>query len=264
MINSKLYVLLFAAMLLSGCNLVYKQSVQQGNAIEQDAIDDLNLGMSKRQVSLVMGTPAVHDPFHVDRWDYIYTFRPRGNDGSQRNITLYFEDDALTRIEDKGFRSTGDDSPVVVAETTPETDVAPEAAEPEVADTVVAEPAPVTPGGFEEPALASEPEEVVIDQVDEVIASEEEFEPESVPQQGFYSVQLGNFTDLENAEILRDLVQNAGHTAVIDELSQQSPVRYRVRSGELADRQSADALVESLDTDTGHYGFVIRVENSDD
>jgi outer membrane protein assembly factor BamE len=101
MINSKPFLLLLAALLLGGCNLIYKQSIQQGNAIEQDSVDDLDLGMSKRQVSLIMGTPAIHDPFHRDRWDYIYTFRPRNNDGSQRNITLYFENDALTKIDDK-------------------------------------------------------------------------------------------------------------------------------------------------------------------
>ena len=72
------------ALMLSGCNIIYKQSIQQGNAIEEDALDQLAIGMNKRQVSLIMGTPAIHDPFHNDRWDYIYTFRPRGDEGSKR------------------------------------------------------------------------------------------------------------------------------------------------------------------------------------
>jgi len=83
---------------LSGCNMVYKQSVQQGNAIEQEDLDQVELGMTKRQVTILMGTPAIQDPFHKDRWDYVYEYRPRGNEGNKRIVTIEFEDNKVTDI----------------------------------------------------------------------------------------------------------------------------------------------------------------------
>lgn len=83
---------------LTGCNLIYKQSIQQGNAIEQEDLDQIDLGMTKRQVSLLMGTPAIQDPFHKDRWDYVYEYRPRGNDGNKRIVTILFENNEVTDI----------------------------------------------------------------------------------------------------------------------------------------------------------------------
>jgi len=67
-----LFIALLAVLTLNtGCKLIYKQNVQQGNAHEQDDLDQVELGMSKKQVSYLLGTPAIHDPFHQDRWDYI-------------------------------------------------------------------------------------------------------------------------------------------------------------------------------------------------
>ena len=84
---------------VSGCNLLYKQNIQQGNAIEQENLDQLVLGMTKNQVIFLLGTPAVRDPFHEDRWDYVNTFSRRGEPALRRNVTLWFEDGRLVRTE---------------------------------------------------------------------------------------------------------------------------------------------------------------------
>ncbi|MDX1380699.1 MAG: outer membrane protein assembly factor BamE [Xanthomonadales bacterium] len=103
MTRIRLQTLLAAALatlaIASGCNLVYKQNIQQGNALEQEDLDELQLGMTRNQVLFVMGTPAVRDPFHQDRWDYIHTFSRRGSDPLKRKVTLYFEGDRLVRME---------------------------------------------------------------------------------------------------------------------------------------------------------------------
>jgi len=91
-------ILLLTISGLTGCNLIYKQSIQQGNAIEQEELDKVDIGMTKRQVNLIMGTPAVKDPFHKDRWDYVYEYRPRGNDGNKRIVTILFEKNEVTDI----------------------------------------------------------------------------------------------------------------------------------------------------------------------
>jgi outer membrane protein assembly factor BamE (lipoprotein component of BamABCDE complex) len=82
----------------SGCGMIYKQNVQQGNALEQEELDELYIGMNQRQVLFVLGTPSIKDPFQPDRWDYVQTFSRRGGDMVQRTVTLRFEDGLLSEI----------------------------------------------------------------------------------------------------------------------------------------------------------------------
>ena len=63
--------------LLSACS-IHKIDVQQGNVITKETLKKLNIGMGKKQVSRLLGTPLINDPFHKDRWDYIYYFRQGG------------------------------------------------------------------------------------------------------------------------------------------------------------------------------------------
>lgn len=74
---------------------VYKISIPQGNIITQEMVDQLRPGMTKRQVIFVMGTPLVRDPFHQDRWDYVYNFMPGGGVRGQERVSVFFEEDAL-------------------------------------------------------------------------------------------------------------------------------------------------------------------------
>jgi outer membrane protein assembly factor BamE (lipoprotein component of BamABCDE complex) len=110
-----LIIVLLGALVLAalpGCNLIYKQNVQQGNAIEQEDLDELYIGMNQRQVLFVLGTPSVRDPFNPDRWDYVQTFSRRGGDPVMRTVSLRFEDGMLARIigRDDPFAATaGDD-----------------------------------------------------------------------------------------------------------------------------------------------------------
>jgi len=95
----------------SACNIVFKQNIQQGNAIEQDKLDQLKLGMTMNQVSFLMGTPAVRDPFHQQRWDYYYSFSIRGGEPLTRLVTLKFENSILAEIKGVDF----DDQDAVVS-----------------------------------------------------------------------------------------------------------------------------------------------------
>ena len=89
-----LFIALLAALTLNtGCKLIYKQNVQQGNAHEQEDLDQVELGMNKKQVAYLLGTPAIQDPFHHERWDYIAMFSRRGGDPARRLVTLKFEND---------------------------------------------------------------------------------------------------------------------------------------------------------------------------
>jgi outer membrane protein assembly factor BamE len=103
-----LIALLAVLTLNTGCNIIYKQNVQQGNAHDQDDLDQVTLGMSKKQVAYLLGTPAIHDPFHQDRWDYISMLSRRGNDPVRRLVTLTFENDLLIATDGIGDSAGGD------------------------------------------------------------------------------------------------------------------------------------------------------------
>lgn len=93
---------------LGGCRFIYKIDIQQGNLIDQEMVDDLKPGMTKRQVSIVLGTPAVESPFRQDVWNYVNTTY----NGEQRKIkkvlSLEFEDNRLVKIEGDYRPSDGD------------------------------------------------------------------------------------------------------------------------------------------------------------
>lgn len=82
--------------MLSGCFPgVYKIDVQQGNIITQDMVDQLRPGMSKTQVVYLLESPLLRDPFHANRWDYIYSIQPAGGTIYQENEALFFTQDGL-------------------------------------------------------------------------------------------------------------------------------------------------------------------------
>jgi outer membrane protein assembly factor BamE len=95
------------ALLLAGCKGVpmlpgltpYRMDIQQGNYVTQDMVTKLKPGMSKAQVRFALGTPLVVDPFHTDRWDYVYFLEKRGKVAEHRRLIVLFQDDRLLRLE---------------------------------------------------------------------------------------------------------------------------------------------------------------------
>ena len=103
------FILIFIALcLLCACSrsydggfnapLLHKIDIQQGNVIDQEMLDQLKPRMNKKQVKFIMGTPVLIDPFHNERWEYIYSFQEGGTVREQRHITLHFENDKLAFI----------------------------------------------------------------------------------------------------------------------------------------------------------------------
>lgn len=77
----------------------YRMEVQQGNYVTQDMVAKLKPGMTRNQVKFALGTPLIADPFHNDRWDYVYVLQRQGRTVEQRRIVVVFKDDKLDRIE---------------------------------------------------------------------------------------------------------------------------------------------------------------------
>ncbi len=78
-----------------------RRVVQQGNLLPQEKLERLNIGMSKNDAAILMGTGLMSPTFNNDRWDYAYTWRKGNSPTVVRNLTLYFTHDRLARIERK-------------------------------------------------------------------------------------------------------------------------------------------------------------------
>ncbi|MGH8041720.1 MAG: outer membrane protein assembly factor BamE [Rudaea sp.] len=88
---------------IGACSPIYKLDIQQGNLFNKNLVDSLKPGLSKRQVTLVMGSPSIVSPFDQNRWDYVSTWR-RGNGRMEtKDLTLYFQNDSLAKIEGDYF-----------------------------------------------------------------------------------------------------------------------------------------------------------------
>lgn len=57
--------------------------------------------MTRRQVRFLLGTPMIDDPFHEERWDYIYYLKIGRDDAIfKRWISIYFDGDNVSEIVD--------------------------------------------------------------------------------------------------------------------------------------------------------------------
>ena len=143
----RLLTALAAALLGAGCSLIpevnrggtgtflgfitpYRIEVVQGNVVTRELAARVKPGMTRQQVRDLLGSPMLTDPFHGDRWDYVFTIRRQGVEAQRRSVVAYFAGDRLDRLvapelpSENEFvgsivRPPGDDT-VPVLELTPE------------------------------------------------------------------------------------------------------------------------------------------------
>ena len=99
-------ILIFPTLLLAmwGCTMsdlpgLYRVEIQQGNIITESKLAELKTGLSRQQVLFLLGSPSITDPFHTDRWDYVFQILDSKYTYTTQKMHLYFEGDKLARIE---------------------------------------------------------------------------------------------------------------------------------------------------------------------
>jgi len=98
--RSALAVTLCLAFATLGAGCVYRINVQQGNFLDPKAVEQLSVGMTRSQVRYLLGTPEVPNAFDNDRWDYLFYYKHgRARKVEEQQISVYFEDDKVARIE---------------------------------------------------------------------------------------------------------------------------------------------------------------------
>jgi outer membrane protein assembly factor BamE len=77
----------------------YRIEVVQGNVVTQEMLAQLRAGLTREQVRYVLGSPLLTDVFHADRWDYVFSIRRQGTPAQERRVTVYFEQDRVSRFD---------------------------------------------------------------------------------------------------------------------------------------------------------------------
>jgi outer membrane protein assembly factor BamE len=85
----------------TGSACVYRAPLSQGNLLKQEDLDQVVVGMTRNQVRFLLGTPMIDDPFHTNRWDYVYYLTiGREQATFKRWVSVYFENDVVSKIVD--------------------------------------------------------------------------------------------------------------------------------------------------------------------
>ena len=77
----------------------YRVEVVQGNVITSEQVALAKPGLTRAQVREALGSPLLTDPFHADRWDYVFTIRRQGAEPQLRRLVVRFKSDVLDSIE---------------------------------------------------------------------------------------------------------------------------------------------------------------------
>ncbi len=96
----KILFLISLGLILSLSSCVYKMDIEQGNAIDREKLEKLEIGMSKKQVLFLLGKPAIKDSFHQNKWHYLRTLKNNnGKNHQQKTMILEFNGDTLSHIK---------------------------------------------------------------------------------------------------------------------------------------------------------------------
>lgn len=77
----------------------YRIEIVQGNVVTSEQAARVKPGQTRAQVRDILGTPLLTDPFHADRWDYIFTIRRDGLAPQRRSVVVWFEGEVMKSIE---------------------------------------------------------------------------------------------------------------------------------------------------------------------
>lgn len=80
-----------------GCSFVstHQLEITQGNHFDADALAQLRLGMTAKQVAYLLGSPAIDQLYADQRWDYLYYRDDHKNPVTNQRLSLWFDQNGL-------------------------------------------------------------------------------------------------------------------------------------------------------------------------
>jgi outer membrane protein assembly factor BamE len=71
---------------------VHKVSIQQGNIVTQDMVNQLVPGMTKEQVKFILGTPLIKDSFNQNHWIYLNNVTNARSQKKEKRLEVFFSE----------------------------------------------------------------------------------------------------------------------------------------------------------------------------
>jgi len=93
----------------------YRPTVQQGNYLTREQLDQLKEGMTRSQVQFLLGQPLLNAGFRDDRWEYVFRMQWADLRADTRRVTVYFDAQhrvARVQADDLPLRDDGRDPAV--------------------------------------------------------------------------------------------------------------------------------------------------------
>ena len=92
----KLLIIIISLLIYSCSNTnLYRVTITQGTVFNQEDLDKLEIGMTKDQVSFVMGQPSFENFFEKYVWNYIYKITTGDNVDMEKKVKLIFDEKNL-------------------------------------------------------------------------------------------------------------------------------------------------------------------------
>ncbi|MBS0349869.1 MAG: outer membrane protein assembly factor BamE [Proteobacteria bacterium] len=82
---------------MSGCFLIYRPDIKQGNIIKLDQVAAIRPGMTPEQVVAILGNPVLENVFAPNQMVYVYTIQPGHGDYQAEQLRIFFENGHVTR-----------------------------------------------------------------------------------------------------------------------------------------------------------------------
>jgi outer membrane protein assembly factor BamE len=97
----KRMISIFIALLLTSCSFfhVRKPTIEQGNIITDQAVNQLHAGLTSTEVISIMGTPVLTNMLTPNRMEYIYTHQVGSSPRTEKRVVIHLEQDRVTSIE---------------------------------------------------------------------------------------------------------------------------------------------------------------------
>lgn len=77
----------------------YRVTIQQGNFVSKEMVEQVKLGMTREQVRFLLGTALLTDMFHADRWDYVFRLLKPSGELTTSRVTVFFEKSLVAKID---------------------------------------------------------------------------------------------------------------------------------------------------------------------
>ncbi len=93
----RLLFLFLLASLLTGCWFIYKPDIKQGNILTPQKVNAIRPGMTREEVTSLLGTPVLVNAFNDNQLIYVYTIQPGHGNFKAQQVYIYFENGHVTK-----------------------------------------------------------------------------------------------------------------------------------------------------------------------